>query len=226
MLTRIVVGVVAALFAVGMLAIRFTPVFPIVVAFFAVMAAFELERVIGVKNKAIHIISLIFAGLIPLYYGFNHYLTERGIFIPALAVVILYILLLFILMITDYEHTKFEDVAAVVVASYFVPWGFSTLIMMRDVGVTYPDFAGRFFGKHKMAPNISPKKTIEGAVGGAFAGVLSSVILFLVFDSKYFTVHLFTWWEIAIISLILCVIGMCGDLSASVLKRNFGVKAQ
>ena len=82
----------------------------------------------------------------------------------------------------------------------------------------------RFFGKHKMAPNISPKKTIEGAVGGAFAGVLSSVILFLVFDSKYFTVHLFTWWEIAIISLILCVIGMCGDLSASVLKRNFGVK--
>ena len=138
MLTRIVVGVVAALFAVGMLAIRFTPVFPIVVAFFAVMAAFELERVIGVKNKAIHIISLIFAGVIPLYYGFNHYLTERGIFIPALAVVILYILLLFILMITDYEHTKFEDVAAVVVASYFVPWGFSTLIMMRDVGVTYP----------------------------------------------------------------------------------------
>ena len=67
-------------------------------------------------------------------------------------------------------------------------------------------------------------RTIEGAVGGAFAGVLSSVILFLVFDSKYFTVHLFTWWEIAIISLILCVIGMCGDLSASVLKRNFGVK--
>lgn len=146
MLTRIVVGVVAALFAVGMLAIRFTPVFPIVVAFFAVMAAFELERVIGVKNKAIHIISLIFAGLIPLYYGFNHYLTERGIFIPALAVVILYILLLFILMITDYEHTKFEDVAAVVVASYFVPWGFSTLIMMRDVGVTYPELYDKHYG--------------------------------------------------------------------------------
>lgn len=146
MLTRIVVGVVAALFAVGMLAIRFTPVFPIVVAFFAVMAAFELERVIGVKNKAIHIISLIFAGLIPLYYGFNHYLTERGIFIPALAVVILYMLLLFILMITDYEHTKFEDVAAVVVASYFVPWGFSTLIMMRDVGVTYPELYDKHYG--------------------------------------------------------------------------------
>ena len=129
-----------------MLAIRFTPVFPIVVAFFAVMAAFELERVIGVKNKAIHIISLIFAGIIPLYYGFNHYLTERGIFIPALAVVILYILLLFILMITDYEHTKFEDVAAVVVASYFVPWGFSTLIMMRDVGVTYPELYDKHYG--------------------------------------------------------------------------------
>ena len=66
MLTRIVVGVVAALFAVGMLAIRFTPVFPIVVAFFAVMAAFELERVIGVKNKAIHIICRYYTALLRL----------------------------------------------------------------------------------------------------------------------------------------------------------------
>ena len=67
------------------------------------------------------------------------------------------------------------------------------------------------------------------APGRAFTGEMlfedgTVVILFLVFDSKYFTVLLFTWWEIAIISLILCVIGMCGDLSASVLKRNFGVK--
>lgn len=49
-------------------------------------------------------------------------------------------------MITDYEHTKFEDVAAVVVASYFVPWGFSTLIMMRDVGVTYPELYDKHYG--------------------------------------------------------------------------------
>ncbi len=51
MLTRIVVGVVAALFAVGMLAIRFTPVFPIVVAFFAVMAALSLRELSVSKTK-------------------------------------------------------------------------------------------------------------------------------------------------------------------------------
>lgn len=51
MLTRIIVGVVAALFAVGMLAIRFTPVFPIVVAFFAVMAASSSRELSVSKTK-------------------------------------------------------------------------------------------------------------------------------------------------------------------------------
>lgn len=250
MLKRVVVGIIAALFAVGMLAIRFTPVFPLVVAFFAVVASFELLKVIGIKNKAIHILSLIFAGLIPLYYGFNSYLVGFGINIPVTAVLVFYILLMFILMLTDYEHTKFEDVAAVIVSTIFVPWGFSTLIMLRDIGVTFPGqfdkhyglffillalfcawltdsfayFAGRFFGKHKMAPNISPKKTIEGAVGGALGGVISSVILFAVFDNCYFTVHVLKYWQIILVALVLCVVGMCGDLTASVVKRNFGVK--
>lgn len=250
MLKRVIVGVTAALFAVGMLAIRYTPVFPIVIAIFTGIAAFELERVIGIKNKAIHIISLIFSVLVPLYYGFNAVLAERGIEIPVQTVVVFYILLLFILMLTDYKNTKFEDVAAVVIATLYVPWGFSTLIMMRDINVAYPGlydrhyglffillglfcawltdslayFAGRFFGKHKMAPNISPKKTIEGAIGGALAGIISSVILFAVFDKYYFTVHLLHYWQVILIAAVLCVVGMCGDLAASVLKRNFGVK--
>lgn len=250
MLKRAVVGIIAALFAVGMLAIRFTPVFPIVVAFFTAIAAYELEKVIGIKNKAIHIISLIFAALIPLYYGFNSILAEWGINIPVTAVLVFYILIMFMLMLTDYEHTKFEDVAAVIVSTIFVPWGFSTLIMLRDISVTYPEhydshyglffillglfcawltdsfayFAGRFLGKHKMAPNISPKKTVEGAVGGALGGVISSVILFAVFDNCYFTVHVLRYWQVILIAFLLCVVGMCGDLTASVVKRNFGVK--
>ena len=81
------------------------------------------------------------------------------------------------------------------------------------------------FGKHKISPNISPKKTIEGAVCGViFALILNgaAVALYNVFAEVKLETS-------AIVILLLCSLpisfmGMMGDLSASVLKRNFGVK--
>lgn len=65
---------------------------------------------------------------------------------------------------------------------------------------------------------------MEGAVGGVVGAVLSCVILFAIFDKFFFTVHSVTYLEVIILSAVLSVIGMCGDLTASVMKRNFGVK--
>ena len=65
---------------------------------------------------------------------------------------------------------------------------------------------------------------MEGAIGGVIGGILSSVILFAVFDTYFFTVHTIGYLEIVILSAVLSVVGMCGDLTASVVKRNFGVK--
>lgn len=250
MLKRTVFGVLAAIFAIGIIVLRNTPALVIVIAALTVMAAREIEKVVGIKNKAIYYISLVFSGLVPFYYEYRAELADIGIVIPVTAVAVIYAVLLFMLMLTDFENTKFEDVAAVLISTMFVPWAFSTLIMLNDIGSTYPEyydkyyglffilfglfaawltdtfayFTGRFLGKHKMCPNISPKKTIEGAVGGAVGGVLSNVILFAVFDNFFFTIHTINYAEVIIISLVLSIIGMCGDLTASVIKRNFGVK--
>lgn len=250
MLKRTVFGVLAAVFAIGIIALRNTPALVIVIAALTVMAAREIEKVVGIKNKAIYYVSLVFSGLVPFYYEYSAELADIGIVIPVTSVAVIYAVLLFMLMLTDFENTKFEDVAAVLISTMFVPWAFSTLIMLNDMGSTYPEyydkyyglffilfglfaawltdtfayFTGRFLGKHKMCPNISPKKTIEGAVGGVVGGVLSNVILFAVFDNFFFTVHTINYAEVIIISLVLSIIGMCGDLTASVIKRNFGVK--
>ena len=82
MLKRTITGIVAALFAVGVLAFRDTPALSIVVAIFTVIAAREIEKVIGIKNKAIYYISLVFSGLVPLFYEFRPELEQRGIIIP------------------------------------------------------------------------------------------------------------------------------------------------
>ena len=85
-------------------------------------------------------------------------------------------------------------------------------------------FFGKIFGKHKLCPKISPKKTVEGAIGGIVGAVVSNVVLFTVFDRCFFTVHTIGYGWVILVSLALAVIGICGDLTASVIKRNFGVK--
>lgn len=249
MVKRIVVGVIAALIAIGIIALRNTPVLPVALAFLSCVATYEIEKCVRLKNKAVMGVSLVFSALVPIYYSYATALLERGITIPVTAILVIYVLAMFILMLTNYKSTKFEDIAAVLVASIFVPWAFSTLSMLCMIDKRFPEhfdghhgvfyilfalfcalisdtfayFTGKFFGKHKLT-EISPKKTVEGAVGGVVGAVVSCVILFAVFDNCFFTVHTITYLEVVLMSLVLAVVGICGDLSASVIKRNFGVK--
>lgn len=98
-------------------------------------------------------------------------------------------------------------------------------------GDTAAYFSGRAFGRHKLAPIVSPNKTVEGAVGG----VLGSVLLGLVATAIYsalptnlgsLTVHITGWHYLALILLgvVAAVLGILGDLFASAVKRQVGIK--
>jgi phosphatidate cytidylyltransferase len=77
--------------------------------------------------------------------------------------------------------------------------------------------AGVLFGRHPMAPRISPKKSWEGFVGSQILGVGSAVLGFtLVLDRP--------WWVGLVIGVILVIVSTCGDLSQSLLKRDLGIK--
>ena len=82
---------------------------------------------------------------------------------------------------------------------------------------------GSFFGKHKLIPEISPKKTVEGAIGGivfaAFAYILYGFIVDMVVDTIVVN-YLF----LGIFGTVLSVVSQIGDLIASVIKREYGVK--
>lgn len=79
-------------------------------------------------------------------------------------------------------------------------------------------FVGRCFGKHKLAPKISPKKTVEGAMGGWLAGASFAVVFGLMN-------HLFTQrWVLVVLATGLPILSQIGDLLASALKRRYGIK--
>jgi len=84
-----------------------------------------------------------------------------------------------------------------------------------DTGAYY---VGRLFGKHRLCPSISPKKTIEGAVGGILGGVLCSLVFgWLLLPSQNLVL-------LACVAAVLVVVGIGGDLTESVLKRYHGIK--
>ena len=84
-------------------------------------------------------------------------------------------------------------------------------------------FVGRAMGKHPLCPNISPKKTIEGAVGGVLIATLSPLLFGFIFYYAYGNIEV-NWVVLPIIGLVNALISILGDLLFSVIKRKCGVK--
>jgi phosphatidate cytidylyltransferase len=79
-------------------------------------------------------------------------------------------------------------------------------------------YAGRAFGRRPLAPVISPKKTLEGAMAGIVAAAVATPLLVRVMDP------LAPIWLLAILGVLLAIIGIMGDLFESLLKRSSGIK--
>ncbi|MBL7684995.1 MAG: phosphatidate cytidylyltransferase [Deltaproteobacteria bacterium] len=78
--------------------------------------------------------------------------------------------------------------------------------------------AGHLFGRHKLAPRVSPGKTIEGMIGGILGSILAAFICRFIFRSDYPAFHCIT------IGTLIGIVGPIGDLSESLIKRSVGVK--
>lgn len=230
-----------------------TPALVIAVAFLSAVAAGEIMRCANVQNTFIKVLGIVFSAATPFFASAK--VLEPVVsaevwgrvtgFLPPIVYIIVLSLAFLLAMLKGYAYTTFEDVTVSFFASVVVPFGFSIFIRLRDMfdneqfGVyliffvlisalatdTGAQLTGMAIGKHKMAPNISPKKTVEGAIGGLiFSFILNAVAL--VIYNKVANVPLDP--TMATVILVSCVpisfMGMMGDLSASVLKRNFDVK--
>ncbi|MCY3722397.1 phosphatidate cytidylyltransferase [Candidatus Poribacteria bacterium] len=90
------------------------------------------------------------------------------------------------------------------------------IIWCSDTGAY---LVGRAFGKHKLGTPVSPRKTIEGTIGGLVVGTLTSFLL-----NAILLKGTLSWGHAIFIGLLLSVLGQLGDLSASLMKRTAGVK--
>lgn len=218
-----------------------TFVLNIVAALLATIAVMELLHASGcTKYKALTAICVIMSVLIP-FLSFAHIMRIFPV------ICYLFVMAVFITVLAQHEKLHVEKMAFAFMISISVPFSIYTIIYIRDeyigtgAGIFYiimalgsawfsdtgAYFVGRAFGKHKMSPVISPHKTVEGAVGGV---VICTVCLLLVGVLYQNTAYLFgdsvqiNYLNILLTAPICSVISILGDLSASVIKRQYGVK--
>lgn len=249
----ITAAVLLALLAVVVWQI-YTPLFIIVIAFLSAVASNEIMKCAKVSNKFILVFGTALGAYIPFTSSENimsPWINSAKwgniiSFVPPAALIAIVVIAFCLAMIFDYKNTKFEDVAVSVVASVLVPYGFAMFGALRDfygyrspVGVylifyglicalgtdTGAQLGGMALGKHKLCPNISPKKTVEGALCGVVFGFFLNMIALLLYNRFAYS----TLDRKFVMTLLFCApfvgaLSMMGDLTASVLKRNFDVK--
>ena len=92
---------------------------------------------------------------------------------------------------------------------------------------TFAYFTGRFFGKHKLIPHVSPNKTVEGSVGGV-VGAMVICIVYLLIVKNVFDTNMLTWSNVVVEGAVYGLVGgalsQLGDLIASAIKRDTGIK--
>ncbi|MGN1400414.1 MAG: phosphatidate cytidylyltransferase [Bacillus sp. (in: firmicutes)] len=148
------------------------------------------------------------------------------------SIFLLAIVLLLIVTVLSKNRFTFDDAGFLSVSILYVAIGFYYIMETRELGVAYVFFVlftlwatdsgayfmGKAFGKNKLWPEISPNKTIEGAIGG----ILFALVVALIF---YFTGALSISLPLLLImAVFIAIFGQLGDLVQSAFKRHYGVK--
>ena len=154
---------------------------------------------------------------------------------------VLYLLIIVLSFPLVFRNDKYNisDIAITIFGILYIPFLFSFLTLTRDLdnGVyyiwiifigacvtdTFAYFVGCGIGRHKLAPRVSPKKTIEGAVGGILGTVVVMFLYGVYLNSHVNTINI-SILHFIILGLVTSVVAQLGDLFASSIKRYVNVK--
>lgn len=233
MATRILTAVIWI--PILVLLFAFAPIWGVTLAVSIISAigVYELLWATGfIKEKRLCIYGCTFAAVIPIWTYFS------GELYLLLAATLVLVSICFLDGMLHRAAVKFEMVSGVLFGAIIIPCFLSAFLRMEmsmDTRLMFAlpllysfcsdaggYFAGRLFGKHKLAPNLSPKKTVEGAIGAIVFAVVGGFVFALV--AQYCFGMSPNYLVLALIGIPLSITAQFGDLVFSYIKRQFGIK--
>ena len=233
--SRVVSASILILFMAAI--VVFNDIFPlalnIAVAVVSVFAVVEIVKALGLAGKVVLFMpSLVFAAVTPFLPG--TYWHEVAYYV--------YTVVIFSSLIFYHDTVTFREAAVIYSMTILIPTALETLIAIRTSGGNHGMFhviiavfaawtadagafaAGSLWGKHKLCPSISPKKTVEGLIGGIVLNVAAMLVFGFIFEQFYGGTVAVNYLTLALIGLIGSGVSVVGDLSFSLIKRSCHIK--
>ena len=233
MKTRIISAIVMSVIVIPIVFIGGLP-FKILGILLAVASMYEIIKARAGTSKiplAIRILSYILIAAF-VYLGTDVYSVRYELIYKILiAVFLLYFIP--VVLIDNTEKYSVTDSLYVLGATIFLGVAYNSFILVSNIGVEYivylllitvvtdsfAYFTGYFIGQHKLCEKISPKKTIEGGIGGATIGTIIPSLFYLYVINPNQNI-----WLVIGVTFVLSTIGQIGDLFFSSVKRHYNIK--
>jgi len=244
MRTRLLTAAVALCVLIPVLIFSHTWLFPIAVAICCLIGLWEIFKCIDVRSLWVSIPIYLSATFLIISFRLFHQFFSFGIdtFIVRIAVPCVFFLALYLMAAMVFSKGKLsvESVSVAGLLSFYIAAAFLCILFLRDtergaytyllifIGAWITDsfayFTGMLLGKHKLIPEISPKKTVEGSIGGIlFCG--GSFVLYGVLIGHFFeNAERMNLAALFAYGVIVSVVSQIGDLSMSAVKRHYGIK--
>ena len=215
--------------------------YPIVLSILSFIAVYEIMRTLSVqKEYSLAIPAYIFALALPFA---TFFVSEHSMEYLLLLAALMFAYLVYAMAVGVFSKGRlgFSLISELFVMVTYVVVSFSAMSLIRyldiDVGLyvlilvlisswltdSSAYIVGSLMGKHKLIPEVSPKKTVEGAVGGLVFATLGFLLYGLIIDLFIKGIEV-NYIALAIFAPILSAVSQLGDLFASLLKRQHGVK--
>jgi phosphatidate cytidylyltransferase len=214
-------------------------VFPLLISLIAFVSTWELLHCVDLDKNYFVSVPLYLAALaFPMLARVMREMRTDYIR-AAILVALIFAVYLFAVIVFQFGKVDMGKIALVFMTDFYVIGAFSAIILLRDEGIagrflfimpfvfswvtdSFAYFCGRLFGKHKLIPAVSPKKTVEGAIGGAVFCALTAFLYGFIVQKAFGVAP--NYPVLIVGGLIISVVSQIGDLVMSAIKRQYGVK--
>ena len=239
MLTRIITSLVALCVLIPVLFLSDTWVLPVAVAIACLIANYEALKCIGSFSKPVLSAGLLAVSAIaPIIVRLTENIAQYCVILAC--IILAEVLYLLAVLVFSKGNLKIEEISISAFMSFYVTVGFSAIVILHDffesghytyllifVGAWITDvfayFCGRLFGKHKLIPEVSPKKTVEGSIGGTLFASGSFVLFGYIVKSLGYPIEN-GYVQLFVFGIVAALVAQIGDLCMSALKRHYGIK--
>ena len=225
-------------------------IFPIAISILSAVGVYEISKCLGHNKNFTLTFPMYFIALV--FPMLRYILVSNRIFLAIAMLAVFGILIYYLvysmiknsIKITDenenisYSYLSIKEVLTLFTLNIYVIGCFSSIYMLRTgkdgdyiyllaflgawVCDTFAYFVGVLFGKHKLIPAISPKKTIEGSIGGILF-TIAAFALYTYIVNTFFGASL-NYIKLCVLGLVISIISQIGDLIASTIKRQYSIK--